>query len=227
MKKRGTEIERTPSISKSKETLKGEKMEQKGFVLWFTGLSASGKSTVADAVAEKLIKRGLKIERLDGDIVRKSLTKDLGFSKEDRDENIQRVTFVAKLLSRNGVGVIASFISPYREVRKKIREETTNFVEVFVKCPLEVCEKRDPKGMYKKARAGEIKNFTGIDDPYEEPENPELVLNTDKETVEESVEKVITKLEELRLIEPFDEDVDYSEEDEEKIRERLESLGYL
>jgi len=227
MKKRGTEIERTPSISKSKETLKGEKMEQKGFVLWFTGLSASGKSTVADAVAEKLIKRGLKIERLDGDIVRKSLTKDLGFSKEDRDENIQRVSFVAKLLSRNGVGVIASFISPYREVRKKIREETTNFVEVFVKCPLEVCEKRDPKGMYKKARAGEIKNFTGIDDPYEEPENPELVLNTDKETVEESVEKVITKLEELRLIEPFDEDVDYSEEDEEKIRERLESLGYL
>jgi len=227
MKKRGTEIERTPSISKSKETLKGEKMEQKGFVLWFTGLSASGKSTVADAVAEKLIKRGLKIERLDGDIVRKSLTKDLGFSKEDRDENIQRVSFVAKLLSRNGVGVIASFISPYREVRKRIREETTNFVEVFVKCPLEVCEKRDPKGMYKKARAGEIKNFTGIDDPYEEPENPELVLNTDKETVEESVEKVITKLEELRLIEPFDEDVDYSEEDEEKIRERLESLGYL
>lgn len=171
-----------------------------GFVLWFTGLSGSGKSTIADRVAEKLRERGLKIERLDGDTVRKSLTRDLGFSERDRNENIRRVAFVAKLLSRNGVGVIASFISPYRKIRNHVREEVTNFVEVYAKCPLEICIERDPKGLYKRALNGEIENFTGISHPYEEPENPEILLETDKETVDECVDKVINKLEEFGLV---------------------------
>lgn len=166
-------------------------MEHEGFVLWFTGLPCSGKTAVADVVAEKLKARGMKIERLDGDIVRKSLTRDLGFSKEDRDKNIERITFVAKLLSRNGVGVLPAFVSPYIDARDNARAETTNFIEVYVKCPVEVCEERDVKGMYKKAREGIIKDFTGVSDPFEEPPNPELVLETDKETLEESIDKVI------------------------------------
>ncbi|MEA1993772.1 MAG: adenylyl-sulfate kinase [Euryarchaeota archaeon] len=171
-----------------------------GFVLWFTGLSASGKSAIADRVAEKLKERGLKIERLDGDIVRESLTKDLGFTEEDRNENIKRVTFVAKLLSRNDVGVIASFISPYRAIRNHVREEVTNFVEIFAHCPVDVCIERDPKGLYKQALNGEIENFTGISHPYEEPKNPDILLRTDKETPDESAEKVIERMEEMDLI---------------------------
>lgn len=174
--------------------------EQQGFVIWFTGLPCSGKTTVADAVAEELKKMNLKVERLDGDIVRQGLTKDLGFSKEDRDRNIERVTFVAKLLSRNGVAALVSFVSPYREKRRQAKEETTNFIEVYLKCPVEVCKQRDLKGMYAKALRGEIKDFTGVDDPYEEPLNPEMVLETDKETVQESVSKVMAGLKDLRLI---------------------------
>ncbi len=174
--------------------------EQVGFTAWFTGLPCSGKTTVADGVADTLRERGLRVERLDGDIVRKGLTSDLGFSKEDRDENIKRVTFVAKLLTRNGVAVLATFVSPYRERRRKTREEIENFVEIYTRCPVDVCIERDIKGMYKKALAGEITNFTGVDDPYEEPENPELIVDTDKETIEESVQKVLTKLEELGYI---------------------------
>jgi len=174
--------------------------EQVGFTAWFTGLPCSGKTTVADGVAEALRERGLRVERLDGDIVRKGLTSDLGFSKEDRDENIKRVTFVAKLLTRNGVAVLATFVSPYRERRRKTREEIENFVEIYTRCPVDACIERDIKGMYKKALAGEITNFTGVDDPYEEPENPELIVDTDKETIEESVQKVLTKLEELGYI---------------------------
>lgn len=170
---------------------------QKGFTLWFTGLPCSGKSAVADRVAEILHEKGLRVERLDGDIVRQDLTRDLGFSKEDRDENIRRVTFVAKLLTRNGVGVLTSFISPYREVRARSRQEIGNFIEVYAKCALEECIRRDVKGMYKKAMRGEIKEFTGISDPYEEPENPEILLQTDKETLEESVAVVLKRLEEL------------------------------
>jgi adenylylsulfate kinase len=128
------------------------------------------------------------------------LTSDLGFSKEDRDENIKRVTFVAKLLTRNGVAVLATFVSPYRERRRKTREEIGEFVEVYTRCPVEVCIERDIKGMYRKALAGEIKNFTGIDDPYEEPENPELILDTDKESIEESVQRVLDRLEELGYV---------------------------
>jgi adenylyl-sulfate kinase len=174
---------------------------QRGFTAWFTGLPCSGKTTIADIVAERIRSKGYKVERLDGDIVRKGLTSDLGFSKEDRDENIKRVTFVAKLLSRNGVAVLATFVSPYKARRQKTREEIKNFIEIYTRTPLETCIKRDVKGMYKKALEGEISNFTGIDDPYEEPENPELILDTDKETVEESVEKVLTKLIELEYIE--------------------------
>lgn len=171
--------------------------QQKGFTLWFTGLPCSGKSVVADRVAEILREKGLKVERLDGDIVRQSLTRDLGFSKEDRDENIRRVTFVAKLLTRNGVAVLTSFISPYREIRAHARKEIGNFVEVYVSCPVEVCMKRDVKEMYRKAIAGEIKEFTGVSDPYEEPLNPEILLETDREPVEESAGKVIQRLNDL------------------------------
>jgi len=167
---------------------------QKGFVLWFTGLSQSGKTSNADKVYEVLKNKGIKVERLDGDIVRKHLSKDLGFTKEDRDENIRRVRFVSKLLSQNEVGVIASFISPYREERKKIRQEVKNFIEVFCNCPLESCEKRDSKGLYQKARKGEIKNFTGISDPYEEPKSPEIVLDTKNNTIQENAQKVINFL---------------------------------
>jgi adenylyl-sulfate kinase len=173
---------------------------QKGFTLWFTGLPCSGKSAVADRVADNLRGRGMRVERLDGDIVRQDLTRDLGFSRKDRDENIRRVTFVAKLLTRNGVAVLTSFISPYREVRARSRQEIGNFIEVYAKCSLEECMRRDVKGMYQKALRGEIKEFTGVSDPYEEPENPEILLETDKETLEESVGNVLKKLEELRYI---------------------------
>ena len=173
---------------------------QKGFTAWFTGFPCSGKTTVADGVADVLRERGYRVERLDGDIVRKGLTSDLGFSKEDRDENIKRVTFVAKLLTRNGVAVLATFVSPYRERRRKTREEIGEFVEVYTRCPVEVCIERDIKGMYRRALAGEIKNFTGIDDPYEEPENPELILDTDKESIKESVQRVLDRLEELGYV---------------------------
>ncbi|NLH08360.1 MAG: adenylyl-sulfate kinase [Chloroflexi bacterium] len=172
-----------------------------------TGLSGAGKTTIAKIVEAELKSRGLKIERLDGDVVRQSLTRDLGFSKEDREKNIERVTFVAKLLSRNGVGVIASFISPYRAVRDRVRSETTNFIEVFVNAPLEVCAERDVKGLYAKAFAGEIPNFTGVSDPYEPPLNPEIVLNTHEETPEESAQKLISYLEQHGYI-PVAEKVD-------------------
>ena len=169
----------------------------KGVTVWFTGLPCCGKTTIADRVAEILKAEGKKVERLDGDTVRKGLTSDLGFSKEDRNENIKRVTFVAKLLTRNDVIVLATFVSPYEARRVKTREEIGEFMLVYVKAPVEVCIERDVKGMYKKALAGEIKNFTGIDDPYEEPRAPELVVETDKETLEESVQKVLIKMKEL------------------------------
>jgi len=171
--------------------------DQKGVTLWFTGLPCSGKSAIADVVADKLKAQGLRAERLDGDIVRQDLTRDLGFSKADRDENIRRVTFVAKLLARNGVAVLVSFISPYREMRDRARQQISNFVEIYVKCPVEVCAKRDVKGMYQKAMRGEIKEFTGVNDPYEEPLRPELILETDKETLDQSVEKAMAKIKEL------------------------------
>ena len=163
-----------------------EKIEHKGFTLWFTGLPCSGKSVLADVVAQDLRERGMKVERLDGDIVRKSLTRDLGFTEEDRNMNIERVTFVAKLLTRNGVAVLASFVSPYNKIRAYSRKEIGAYILVYVKCPVEVCEQRDIKGMYAKARAGEIKDFTGIDHPFEEPNHADIIVESDNQTVEES-----------------------------------------
>lgn len=175
-------------------------MTQKGVTLWFTGLPCSGKSTIADTVATELQQRGLKAERLDGDIIRKHLWKELGFSKEDRDENIRRAAFLARLLTKNGIAVLTSFISPYRELRDYARREIGDFVEIYVKCPVEVCIQRDTRGMYKKALAGEIPNFTGVSDPYEEPLNPEVLIESDKETLEESVTKVMTRIKELGYV---------------------------
>lgn len=175
-------------------------IEHPGFVLWFTGLSGAGKTTIAVALEARLKARGVRIERLDGDTVRQSLTRDLGFSKEDRDKNIERVTFVAKLLSRNNVAVLASFISPYAATREYVKSETTNFIEVFVDAPLEVCAERDVKGMYKKAFAGEIPNFTGVSDPYEAPVSPDIHVRTDQEDVEESVATIIAWLEQNEYI---------------------------
>ncbi|RKZ21923.1 adenylyl-sulfate kinase [bacterium] len=196
---------------------------EKGFTVWFTGLPCSGKSTLAQMLKDELVKRGFKVEVLDGDVVRQHISRGLGYSKEDRDENIRRIYHVAYLLQRNGIVVITAAISPYREIRQEARELLKDFVEVYVKCPVEVCMKRDVKGMYKKALKGEIKNFTGIDDPYEEPLNPEVVCETDKETPEESLQKILRKLEELGYIEPQV----YSEEEEEIIKKRLEDLGYI
>jgi len=175
----------------------------KGFVLWFTGLPCSGKSTIADALFPLLKNEGIKVERLDGDIVRKGkLSDDLGFSKEDRDKNIRRVNFVSSVLSRNGVAVLASFVSPYKRTRNKIRESVTNFIEVYVEASAKECAKRDVKGMWAKAKKGEIKGFTGYDDPYEEPrfDKLEIHLNTEVETLEESVNKVFNYLKKERLI---------------------------
>ena len=174
--------------------------DQSGFVLWMTGLSGSGKTTIALILEVELKNRGVKVERLDGDIVRQSLTKDLGFSKEDREQNISRVTFVAKLLSRNGIACICSFISPYQAIRDRVRDETTNFIEVFVDASLDAVIERDVKGMYAKAISGEIPDFTGISDPYEAPENPDIHVRTDLQTPLESAGKILGDLEDAGLI---------------------------
>lgn len=175
-------------------------VEQRGVVVWFTGLSGAGKTTISRAVEKELRGRGYKVELLDGDIIRQNLTKGLGFTKDDRIENIRRIGFVAHLLARNGVIVLVSVISPYREMREEMRRKIGDFIEVYVNAPLEVCEQRDVKGLYKKARVGEIKNFTGIDDPYEPPLKPEVECRTDRESVAESVNKVLLKLEEYGYI---------------------------
>lgn len=171
-------------------------MKQKGMTLWFTGLSGAGKTTISQAVEEELIAKGYKVEVLDGDVVRENLTKGLGFSKVDRDENVRRIGFVAQLLTRNGVIVIVSAISPYRSIRDEVRNRIGDFVEIYVNAPLAVCEKRDVKGLYKRARSGEIKSFTGISDPYEPPMNPEVECRTDQETLQESVLKVMNQVQE-------------------------------
>ncbi len=175
--------------------------DEKGFTLWFTGLSGAGKTTISKLVEDELRARGSKLEILDGDVVRENLSKGLGFSKEDRDTNIRRIAFVADLLSRNGVPVITAAISPYREIRQEARELMGDrFIEVFVKASVETCADRDVKGLYKKAFAGEIKEFTGVSDPYEEPLDPEITLETESESPEESAAKLIALLEERQLI---------------------------
>jgi adenylyl-sulfate kinase len=172
----------------------------KGFTLWFTGMSGAGKSTITGLIERRLREHGAKVEVLDGDVVRTHLSKGLTFSKEDRDENIRRIGFVAELLSRNGVIVIVAAISPYRAVREEVRARIANFVEVYVECPIEVLAERDVKGLYKKALAGEIPQFTGISDPYEAPLAPEVVVNSSRETPEESAGRIWATLENSGLI---------------------------
>ena len=173
----------------------------RGAVIWFTGLSGSGKTTIAHIVEDRLLQAGAPVEILDGDVVRENLSKGLGFSKEDRDTNIRRIAFVAHLLQRNGVFVITAAISPYRSVREEARAMIKDFVEVYANAPIDVCEERDVKGLYAKARAGEIKGFTGVDDPYEPPSGPEVVCNTDQESPEQSAQKVIDKLVSMKYLE--------------------------
>jgi adenylylsulfate kinase len=175
-------------------------MKQRGVAVWFTGFSGAGKSTISAALTKELKSQGYNIEVLDGDEIRENLTKGLGFSKEDRDTNIRRIGFVAQLLVRHGVIVLVPVISPYRAIREEMRGKIGDFVEVFVNAPLATCEDRDVKGLYKKARAGEIKQFTGIDDPYEPPLNPEVECRTDREELTESLAKVMNKLQDLGYI---------------------------
>lgn len=198
-------------------------MANVGFTIWFTGLSGAGKSTLSNILDERLRERGRNVEILDGDVVRTHLSKGLGFSREDRDTNIKRIAFVCSLLTRNGVACISAAIAPYREARDWARQEIGNFVEVYVKCPLEVCRERDVKGLYKLVDEGKIKNFTGVDDPYEEPENPELVVETDKESPEESAQRILAKLEELGYIDPEE----IASDDARQVTDRLAAMGYL
>ena len=179
-------------------------MNEPGFVVWFTGLSGSGKTTIAVELEKQLLERGLRVQRLDGDIVRKSLTKDLGFSEEDRKKNIERITFVTRLLAKHGVATLVSFISPYISVRdnarNEVNEEQAKFVEVFVDASVDECARRDVKGLYKKAFAGEIPNFTGVSHPYEAPPKAEIVCKTEFESVEESTKTILEYLEKEEII---------------------------
>ncbi len=198
-------------------------MMNTGFTIWFTGLSGSGKSTLSEVIEQHMKALGRNVEVLDGDIVRTHLSKGLGFSREDRDTNIKRIGFVCNLLTRNGVICISAAIAPYRDARDWARKEIGNFVEVYVRCPIDVCRQRDVKGLYKLVDEGKIKNFTGVDDPYEEPLHPELIVETDKETVEESVARIFAKLTQLGYLEAEDD-----HEDESKVVvDRLAALGYL
>src|ERR1022692_3041581 len=175
-------------------------MKHKGFTLWLTGMSGAGKSTISDQLIARFREAGAKVELLDGDIVRTNLSQGLGFSREDRDTNIRRIGFVSELLSRNGVIVVVAAISPYRETREEVKRKIPNFLEVYVECPIDVLAERDVKGLYKRALAGAVGNFTGISDPYEPPPNPDVVVRSDRETVEESVEKIWRALERKGLV---------------------------
>jgi len=173
---------------------------REGFVVWLTGLPGSGKTTIAKTLEPKLREKEWPVEIIDGDEIRQNLSKGLGFSREDRETHLRRCAYVAKLLSRNGVAVIAALISPYRNVRDYARKETTNFLEVYVKCSIETCAKRDPKGLYKKASAGQIKDLTGPQDLYEEPLNPDLTVDTEKQNLQQCVDSILTKLQQRDLV---------------------------
>src|SRR4051812_37655003 len=175
-------------------------MKHQGFTLWLTGMSGAGKSTISDRLIERFRDSGAKVELLDGDIVRTNLSQGLGFSREDRDTNVRRIGFVSELLTRNGVIVVVAAISPYRATREEVKGRIKNFVEVFVDCPLDVLAQRDVKGLYKKALAGEVGTFTGISDPYEPPENPDVITRSDRETVDESVNRIWEELMKRGLI---------------------------
>jgi adenylyl-sulfate kinase len=200
-------------------------MEHLGAVIWFTGLPSSGKSTIARAVYDQLLERGCRAELLDGAEVRESLSRGLGFSREDREENVRRIGYVAKLLSRNGVLAICAAVSPYRATRAEVRHNTTNFIEVFVDCPLNVAERRDVEGMYARARRGEIDEFTGVNAPYEPPLEPEVHIRSDSETVASAAWKVLRSLELIGIIAPHEGSSGLPQEDE--IRRRLAALGYI
>ena len=172
-----------------------ENRNEAGIVIWLTGLPCSGKTSISKGIEEYFKEKKLPIQRLDGDVVRETISKDLGFSKEDRDLNIERLSYIAQMLSENGANVVSAFVSPYRKMRNFTRDLCENFVEVYVSCDIEECKKRDVKGMYEKALIGKIKDFTGVQDPYEIPENPDIVVNTESESVEESVKKTIDYLE--------------------------------
>jgi len=199
-------------------------MAKKGFTLWFTGLSGAGKTTLARLIEAELKARGHKVEVLDGDVIRTNLSKGLGFSKQDRDTNIRRIGFVCNLLTRNDVVAIAAAISPYRAVRDEVRRDIGSFVEIYVRCPIEVLAERDVKGLYKKALAGEIKNFTGVDDPYESPTAPEVTVDTDGESPEQSAARILAKLEEMSLLAA---QAIFSEADEEEVGRRVEAPGFV
>jgi len=202
-------------------------MNERGFTVWFTGLSGAGKTTLSQLLAEELLKRGKKVEVLDGDVVRQNLSKGLGFSKEDRDINIRRIGFVCHLLSRNGIVAIAAAISPYASVREENRRLIGDYIEVHADCPMEVLVERDVKGLYKKALAGEIENFTGVSDPYEAPENPEVYVDSSRENPEDSVQRILRILEERGYLEAEKTVSGYTKEEEEKVNQRLKDLGYL
>ena len=176
-------------------------MEDCGVTIWLTGLPGAGKTTIANYLEHELLARSKKVEVLDGDVIRINLSKGLGYSKEDRDTNIRRIGFVSNLLTRNGVATVVAAISPYRDIRDEVRHTIHDFVEVYVTCPLDVLVARDPKGLYAKAMTGEIPSFTGISDPYEEPIDPEVTVHTDRETIDESVGKIISKLVQMRYLE--------------------------
>ncbi|MGM0577702.1 MAG: adenylyl-sulfate kinase [Myxococcota bacterium] len=203
-------------------------MEHPGYAIWFTGLSGAGKSTLSAEVARVLRARGMKVEVLDGDEVRTNLSKGLGFTREDRDTNIRRIAFVAKLLARNGVIAIGAAISPYKDTRDWVRTTfpSGRFVEVYAECPLSKLIHRDPKGLYRKALAGEITRFTGIDDPYEPPDRPEITVHTGEESVAAGVRRIVRSLELMGLA-PESDDTEIDAEEDERIRERLRVLGRL
>lgn len=178
-----------------------DNIKQRGVTVWFTGLSGAGKTTISQALAQQLRQSGYQVEVLDGDIIRENLSKDLGFSREDRCENVRRIGFVAQLLSRHGVIVLVSAISPYKSSREEVRQQIGDFIEVYVNAPLDLCEQRDVKGLYQRVRNGEIQHYTGIDDPYEPPQLPEVECLTESESIDESVAKVLTTLTQCGYIE--------------------------
>jgi adenylylsulfate kinase len=195
-------------------------MRADGFTVWFTGLPSSGKSTLAGLLAGALRERGRPVEVLDGDEVRRELTRGLGFSREDRDENIRRIAYVAKVLTRNGVVAIAAAISPYRAARERARAEIGRFVEVYVSCPVEVCMQRDVKGLYARALRGEIPQFTGVSDPYEEPLSPEVVVHSDRQSPQDSLRQILTFLEGAGYLQPGTATVDVPAYLVERLRRR-------
>ncbi len=200
------------------------------FTLWFTGLPSSGKSTVAKRVEEELRGQGIEMHNLDGDNVRKKLHPGLGFTEDERATNNRRVSFIARLLNEHDIGVIVAAVSPFEEARENARteiEEAGEFVEIFIDCPVEVCKERDPKGLYEQAEAGEIENFTGVNHPFEEPEDPEIAVDTAQHSPEDCVEHVLEGLEEMSLLEERDQHTGLTQQEEGKIKDRLQDLGYL